>query len=174
MRRPISPNWLLRLAAELAGEGAGRGQPRNTNLRRATSSAYYALFHAIGLAVADEALPNASENERYGYTRYVTHTAIKEVCDWISGNTPPLHLRAVVDRLRRNAVLSAVASAFVVLQEERESADYDHQADFTRPATLGLVGRPRQAVRSTTTEAASDDFRAFYALIGLQTTIRRR
>src|SRR5712692_884949 len=63
MQRPIKPEWLLRLARELAGERAGQGQPRNTNLRRATSSAYYALFHGIALAVADEALPSASDNE---------------------------------------------------------------------------------------------------------------
>jgi hypothetical protein len=174
MRRPIRPDWLLRLAGELAGEGAGQGQPRNTNLRRATSSAYYALFHAIALAVAAEALPNAPPAELHGYARYVNHAAIKQVCDWISGNKPPPHLRQVIDRLRQNATLSAVASAFVVLQEEREAADYDHQADFTRPATLGLLGRARTGVASIGAEAASDDFRAPFGLIALQTTIRGR
>jgi hypothetical protein len=47
---------LLRLARETAGEGTRRGQ-RTTNLRRATSDAYYALFHAIAIAVANETLP---------------------------------------------------------------------------------------------------------------------
>jgi hypothetical protein len=173
VRRPIRPTWLLRLAAELAGEGAGQGQPRNTNLRRATSSAYYALFHAIGLAVASGELPNASEAERHGYARYVTHTAVKQVCNWISGETPPLHLRDIVDRLRSNQQLSAVASAFVALQEQRDAADYDHQADFTRPATLGYLGRARRAVALIESESATNDFRAFYGLIALQTSIRR-
>src|SRR5581483_7280411 len=35
-RRSIRPAWLLRVAAELAGEGADRWQPRSTNLRRAS------------------------------------------------------------------------------------------------------------------------------------------
>lgn len=112
MRRPIKSKWLIRLASELAGEGAGQGQPRNTNLRRAASTAYYALFHAIGTAVAAEALPSGSDAEKSGYGRYVNHAAIKQVCDWISGSQPPVHLQDVVTRLRQNSRLSAVASSF--------------------------------------------------------------
>lgn len=138
MRRSIKPEWLLRLARELAGEGAGRGQPRNTNLRRAVSSAYYAVFHAIALAVAQKALPSASESERQGYVRYVAHAAIKQACGWIAGDSPPRHLESVVLRLPTNRRLSLVAAAFVALQEQRELADYDHTADFTRPPLFPL------------------------------------
>jgi hypothetical protein len=174
MQRPIKPEWLIRLARELAGEGAGQGQPRNTNLRRATSSAYYGLFHTITLAISGEALPNASADEPYGYARYVNHTAVKEVCEWISGNQPPEHLKNVINRLRNNGSLSAVASAFVALHEQREAADYDHLADFTRPGTLALVGRSESARAAIEATANDDDFRAFFGLIGLQTNIRRR
>jgi len=112
--------------------------------------------------------------ERFGCARYVDHTAIKQVCDWVSGNTPPTHLRDIADRLRENADLSAVASAFIVLQEERDAPDYDHLADFSRPATLALVGRARTAVPSIEAEGASDDFRALFGLIALQRSIRTR
>jgi hypothetical protein len=44
MQRPIKPEWLLRQADDLAGRVAGVGQPRNADLRRATSAAYYALY----------------------------------------------------------------------------------------------------------------------------------
>jgi hypothetical protein len=172
MRRPIKPEWLLRLARELAGEGAGQGQPRNTNLRRATSDAYYALFHAIAVAVANETLPNASAAEHHAFSRYVSHTAIKRVCEWVSGATPPLHLQTVVNRLRANRSLSAIASTFVALHEQREAADYDHNADFTRPGTLGYVRRADQAVAAIHASTVDDDFRAVYGLITLQTTTR--
>jgi hypothetical protein len=139
MRRPIKPEWLLRLARETAGEGAGRGQPRTANLRRATSDAYYALFHALALAVASEALPNASAAEQYAFSRYVRHTAIKKVSEWVSGFPPPFYLQTPVARLRASRSLSVVVSAFVRLHEQREAADYDHDADFTRPGTLARV-----------------------------------
>jgi hypothetical protein len=173
MRRPIKPEWLLRLARELAGEGAGQGAPRNTNLRRATSSAYYALFHAIALAVAKETLPNASADEHHAFARYVSHSAIKTACEWVSGKGPPLHLTTAVTRLRASRSLSAVASAFVTLHEQREAADYDHNADFTRPGTLANVRRAEQAVAAISANTRDDDFRALYGLITLQTSIRR-
>jgi len=173
MRRAIRPSWLLRLARELAGEGAGQGQPRNTNLRRAVSTSYYALFHAVALGVAAEALPGAPTTEHYAYARYVNHTAIKQVCAWISGDPPPQHLAATVVRLRQNAALSDVSSAFNALQLGREEADYNHDADITRPGTLGLVGRSASAVSAVDANASTDDFRAFFGLIALQTSIRK-
>lgn len=173
MQRPIKPEWLLRLAADLAGVEAGRGQPRNTNLRRATSTAYYSLFHAVTLAVADEALPGSPDEERFGYVRYVSHSAIKRACDWVSGDSPPQHVQQTVARLRANRDISLVASAFVTLQERRERADYDHRADFTRPGTLADVGRARNAVDTIAANSETPDFRALFGLVSLQTTIGR-
>lgn len=173
MRRPIKPKWLLRLARELAGVDAGQGQPRNTNLRRAASTAYYSLFHAIALATAGEALPGASSPEQFGYARYVTHTAVRQVCAWISGDPPPQHLAPTVSRLRQSVALSAVASAFIAVHGGREEADYDHDADITRPGTLALVRRAESAVDTLDANAQHDDFRAFFGLIALQTSVRR-
>jgi len=76
MRHPIEPEWLLRLARGTAGQGAGRGQQRTANLRRATSDAYYALFHAIALAVANATLPNASAAEQHACSRYADFTRL--------------------------------------------------------------------------------------------------
>lgn len=163
---------MLRLARELAGEGAGHGQPRNSNLRRAVSSAYYAVFHAIALAVAEKALPSGSEAERQGYARYVAHGAIKQACGWIAGNAPPRHLESVVFRLRANRRLSLVAAAFVALQEQREMADYDHVADFTRPAALASVDRADVAVTTTRALSADGDFADFCGLVALRIAIR--
>ncbi len=43
--RPLYPEDLIWLAHSLAGGGAGPGRPRAIALRRAVSSAYYAMFH---------------------------------------------------------------------------------------------------------------------------------
>jgi len=114
MRHPIEPEWLLRLARGTAGQGAGRGQQRTANLRRATSDAYYALFHATALAVAAATLPNASAAEQHACSRYVSHTAVKKVSEWVSGASPPLHVQTVVNRLRASPSL---------VQSPRQSPD---------------------------------------------------
>jgi len=172
MRHPIEPEWLLRLARGTAGQGAGRGQQRTANLRRATSDAYYALFHAIALAVAAATLPNASAAEQHACSRYVSHTAVKKVSEWVSGASPPLHVQTVVNRLRASPSLVAVAAAVTRLQEQREAADYDHSADFTRLGTLAHVRQAEQAVAAIRANGTDDDFRALYGLITLQTTTR--
>ena len=163
---------MLRLARELVPEAVGQGQPRNTNLRRATSTAYYALFHSITGAAAAHALPGASEAERHAYTRNLTHTSIKSVCEWVAGNTPPEHLTGTVNRLRQNTTLSDVAATFLALYEAREGSDYDHEADITRPTTLSLIRRSGLAVNAVDAEAAMPDFCAFFGLLALKTSIR--
>ena len=97
--------------------------------------------------MATEGLPNADEGERAGFGRYVSHTAIGQVCKWVCGSTPPHHVEAVVHRLRLNPRLSSVATSFMALQEQREAADYDHGAEFNRTETIALVRRARDAVR---------------------------
>jgi hypothetical protein len=169
VQRPIRPRWLLRLAAELAGEG--RGQPRNTNLRRAASTAYYALFHELTLAVVRHSLPGGSPQDVYAAARYVSHASIKQVCAWIAGDTPPLHLVGIVDRLRNNPDLTAVATAFVDLHEQRERADYDHLADFTRPGTHALIAESQKAVAILDSGVTHDDFKAFLGLILLRAKV---
>lgn len=170
MQRPIRPRWLIRLALELSGRG--RGQPRNTNLRRATSTAYYALFHEIALSTASHALPGSTAAELQRATRHMTHTSIKTVAAWIAGETPPKHLQTVVARLRANADLTSVASAFADLHEQRERADYDHEAGFTRTGTRALVEQAARSITLLRSNRADDDFNSFLGLVVLRTTIR--
>ena len=44
---PIEPGKLLETAGRLAPPDQGRGRPAYTDHRRAVSTAYYAVFHAI-------------------------------------------------------------------------------------------------------------------------------
>lgn len=166
MKRPIRPKWLLRQARELAGTGVG--QPRHTNLRRATSAAYYALFHELSRAVTTHLLPGSSEVETGRATRKVSHTSIRGAADWIAGETSPKHLGDVVDRLRVNSDLTDVAQAFKELQEERESADYDHEADFTRSGTIARIEQANRAIDILRANVDDDDFRSFLGLVALK------
>lgn len=172
MQRPIDPRRLLVLANELAGAGAGPGQPRNVNLRRASSTAYYAVFHAVALAVSEILLPGAPADDRWGVARYVSHTSIKRVCGWVSGDRPPQHLRSVVLRLRLDVAVTNASNAYTDLPLGREAADYDHTAEFSRPGTLASVRSAERAVDSLRGRPFSDEMVALLGLIALQTNIR--
>lgn len=140
MQRPIRPDWLLRQADELAGRGAGSGQPRNADLRRAVSAAYYALFHALVGAAVEHVLPGCSNDDRFRMARHYQHAAIKRVCTWVvPPTTPPERVRAAMLKVRSDTDLLDIADAFIQLQEARHEADYDHLADFSRPGSLALI-----------------------------------
>lgn len=113
----IDPNQLLDVAAELA-TAPRRGAPRQAKLRRAVSTAYYALFHSLVSAASDLLVgQNERTSPRYLVVyRSFEHGKMKEVCRQISqGNL----------RNQFGAQLQECAAAFVELQESRHGADYD-------------------------------------------------
>lgn len=61
---PIEPDKLLDAADRLAPPEPGPGRPPYTAHRRAVSTAYYAVFHAIGARVAETVFPEADETFR--------------------------------------------------------------------------------------------------------------
>src|ERR1700691_52999 len=75
----LNPDHLFEQAEKLI-EGPGR--PRQVDLRRAISSAYYGLFHAILTAAADEVIGRtrrSSRNYSLAY-RSVDHRALRALC----------------------------------------------------------------------------------------------
>lgn len=76
MTRPIYGSRLLKTASHLAGAGAGRGRPALSDLRRATSTAYYAVFHQVVRHSAYDFLPNGSEDDIAEIARWYTHTGV--------------------------------------------------------------------------------------------------
>ena len=74
----IAPSKLIEVAEELANHMTGAGRPRPAWLRRAVSTAYYALFHCICLEAARHLLPNGEDEERLMLARTFGHAEIKE------------------------------------------------------------------------------------------------
>ncbi len=137
------------------------------------STAYYAVFHAITLAAADNALPGAGEGEKNDFTRHAAHTGIREVCGWINGAQPPRAVEDTVKRLRQNARVSDVTATFAALHQAREDADYNHDAEITRTTTRSLIERAENAVAIVEADAATDDLRSFLGILSLKMTLRR-
>jgi len=103
------------------------GPPRQVDLRRAVSSAYYALFHLTLTALADEVVGALYRNtKRYGLVhRAVDHRTIKDLCLTVSKAKPPIKYVPYVPTKGFGRDLLVFASAFVNLQDERHRADYD-------------------------------------------------
>jgi uncharacterized protein (UPF0332 family) len=109
---------LLEQSTHLARREARK--PKQASLRRAVSTAYYALFH---LLIA-EAVGNWKRNDqRATLARAFEHRRKK-----FSGPDP-----------RMVAHLKTVAGAFVQLQDFRHDADYDTSFELTPTAALAQI-----------------------------------
>ncbi|MEV4838748.1 hypothetical protein AB0K05_29885 [Nonomuraea sp. NPDC049486] len=155
MRRDFKADDYLHLADTLAGRTAGRGRPRTAYLRRATSTAYYALFHELVQHGARRAARNGPREHQQAIGRWYAHGNFKKAARWVediaAGRTPPNPVRLLlIDPLTGSAPadLEVLASAFNELLEARHGADYDPVFDATRLGTLGHINTARSGIEA--------------------------
>ncbi|MFG1963692.1 hypothetical protein [Nonomuraea sp. NPDC049028] len=155
MRRDFKADDYLHLADTLAGRTAGRGRPRTAYLRRATSTAYYALFHELVQHGARRAARNGPVEHQQAIGRWYAHGNFKKVARWVediaAGRTPPSPVRLLlVDSAswRVPVDLEVLASAFNELLEARHGADHDPAFDATRLDTLGHINTARSGIEA--------------------------
>lgn len=140
----IQPSTLLALAADLGGETSGPGRPRPIYLRRAVSSAYYAVFHRLTQHSAQQLLGRGEWTLRHSaVARWITHTDLAALAD-AANNRGNASLRAVLAPV--DARLQDVAQNFLDLQSARHSADYDDFYEVSRSLALSHVASARAAV----------------------------
>lgn len=162
MTRPIYASALLKTASSLAGVGAGAGRPALADLRRATSTAYYALFHQIVRHGSFHFLPCANEDQAAGVARWFTHTGILKAAQLVltAAGAKPLNSVAKDDRSAVMALRASaggqidprvvlVADSFQSLQNARHQADYDGSYDPYKPVTLSHIDDAQAAVEAT-------------------------
>ena len=141
---------LLEQAYHLANRE--QGTPKEASLRRAVSTAYYALFHLL----IDEAVSNwAIVRQRSILARTFDHGRMKTVCqdhvkDFYKGGS-----------LASGVQLKNVAQTFDILQQSRHTADYDNSFSWHRTNAIGQIDLASAAFtdwRAIRTEEASQDF----------------
>ena len=101
------------------------GAPRQVDLRRAISSAYYGLFHATLIAAADHFVGARSTPEYALVYRSVNHRSLRSLCSQIIKPMLPTNFVPYGPRNAFGADIRAFAAAVVELQEKRHAADYD-------------------------------------------------
>jgi hypothetical protein len=170
----INPRHLIEHARDLAQHHTGAGRPRAVLLRRAVSAAYYAVFHAVGLHVGQQVLPRGTAEDQQRLTRSLEHTALKEVCQWVTG-TPGAgkkHVQPIVAVLQADAEVKQVAGIAFRLQEARHLADYDHLTAFGKASVLSTVNEAERALDTLADLAGQPNLEKLLALIALHSKLR--
>ncbi len=144
----MNPDHLLEQAEHLIEPRAAGGEPRDVDLRRAISAAYYAVFHHL-LAAAADAFVGTSDRGTRLYTlvyRSIDHGVLSRLCAEVKKPTLSVKYRQYAPPNGFDRGVKSFAGALVELQEKRHSADYDPSLRVgTRDARSAIAGA-RQAI----------------------------
>lgn len=153
MKREIRAQEYIDLAYMLAGRDAGRGRPRTAYLRRATSTAYYSLFHTLAAHGSRWVIPHGADGELAVVTRWFSHGNLRSTSAWVkalaAGRQPPKGVDTLLVDPAIGAVprdLQFLSDAFIELQDSRHAADYSPQYDAQKYETLQHVALAAAAV----------------------------
>jgi uncharacterized protein (UPF0332 family) len=142
------PEDLLQQAYDLAAKEPG--EPKQASLRRAVSTAYYALFHLL----IDEAVGKwAVERQRSRLARTFEHDGMKRKCAEV--------VKRVNDGAHLPVELNTVAHNFVQLQEHRHTADYDNSMRWSRADVSIVLTLATDAFDAWSAIGAQDDAQDF-------------
>jgi hypothetical protein len=125
----VQQRELLKTARLLASQGR---KPRQSDLRRAVSTAYYALYHALARCCADRLVggdnSNRSEAAWLQVYRSLDHRQVKQACE----------KTAMMTKFPKG--IQDFADKFVQMQEKRHTADYDPSARVLRSDVNNDIG----------------------------------
>ena len=140
---------LIRASRLLAG-----GQPSQEALRRAVSTAYYAMFHALATSNADLIVGAKTPANQ---------------SNWIATYRSLRHFRAQNPLHGWPHLFSTLVQNFAVviagIKEERENADYNPDANFTQNQVVSWIDSAERAIIEF--NAASPQERAMVAIATL-------
>lgn len=155
----MEPSDLIAVARTLAGGGnaSNPSGTTDTELRRAVSCSYYAIFHALCRAYADvivgSRVGSQLEQELWNMAyRTMEHGPVRSKCN-------------DADRMRRfSQNIRRFAAELVDLQQHRHRADYDPGAVFTLTQVNQIIDDAADALTGFN-NAPPEDIRMFIAYL---------
>jgi hypothetical protein len=153
-------NELLKQADFLASKEPKR--PKQASLRRATSNAYYALFHFLTWEASLHVAPDISTTSRMQMQRWFDHGSMYQTCAIFSATEFQGQFTKLIGSVPLPA-LQKVARNFRDLQQERHAADYDMASHWTRLRTKTNIQSARDAIQSWSSVRRSEQAN-FFAL----------
>ena len=144
----MNSRGLIETARTLAE--AGRGRPAQARLRRAVSTAYYAMFHCLAASAADLFIGRKRSPAWHRTYRALEHGRARNAC------------RQEPAMREFPAAVREFAKTFVMLQTERQQADYALDVDaYQKSEVLEHVDSAELAIRQF--EQADMDVRRGFA-----------
>ena len=129
----MTPHDLMEAARTLAE--SGHAPPTQARLRRAVSTAYYAMFHCLAASAADLFIGTVRSPAWHRIYRALEHGRAKSACR--QGQT----MRELPTEIRD------FADVFIVLQIERQKADYALDTDgYEMSDVLRRIASAEQAI----------------------------
>ena len=114
-------------------------KPKQVDLRRAVSAAYYGLFHLL----TTEAAQNwKHESQRNRFARLFDHGRMKTCSSRVSSRPLPVDLAEIPVATD----LNLVADSFVKLQQARHTADYDSSRVWSRTQVWEMIELAEDAI----------------------------
>lgn len=164
-RRSMLRNVDARLDRAERNLQGGKGAPRQVDLCRSASDAYYALFHYVADKVAREMLGTAEDAQRRvarnTVVRSLSHSGLRAAMRKFSSG--PLTGKLFTEVQDQGISLPAVpeearrlASTFELAIGSRYAADYDWNRKFDKAEVLELIHRVRTAIDDFEVVPAND------------------
>ena len=150
---------LITTSRSLTGSQQPGIEPLEVSLRRAISTAYYAMFHALANNNADCLIGKPHD--------LISEHAWTRIYRGLEHRTTKTSFQR--DRHLFSQPVRAFADTFVELQAQRHIADYDPAQTFELSATENWIERAEVAIRGFM-QVDSDERRA----VAILTLIRRR
>lgn len=128
------------------------GRPRQANIRRAVSAAYYAVFHETVDKAAKSILSVANADGPIGarVRRLISHANLLKASKWFAlGGIPQTISEMRGDTSGKKSLppaLQQLCLVIVDLQPSRHGADYDFHEDWYRPEAQRLISSAESAL----------------------------
>jgi uncharacterized protein (UPF0332 family) len=114
-------------------------EPKQVDLRRAVSAAYYGLFHLL----TTEAAQNwKHQSQRDRFARMFDHGRMKTCSSRVSSR--PLPVESAEIPIATD--LKLVANTFIKLQQARHTADYDNSKVWSRTEVWEMIAQAEDAI----------------------------
>jgi uncharacterized protein (UPF0332 family) len=158
---------LLRQARFLAELNAGL-LPNQADLRRAVSSAYYAVFHLLSAASAAQVSAGLPFEVGAKTQRGLDHKQMYAVAGaFAKPGVNKIDAKAILLPASISTKLADIAEGFRTLQDQRHIADYDVLKSFDRIKVLELVTSAEGVFLDWDAEQASPNAHIFLAALAL-------
>ena len=170
---------LISLAERIAELDAKK--PRQANLRRAVSTAYYAVFHFLvdEACCAQIGTQNSQKEYRHSLARAFAHTTMKDACmSFAGGKLKDTIIKGFPRDAKGNfpipIEIQDIAGTFVELQQKRHQADYDLSEQFRKLEVLTLISEAKTHVEHFRNLAVSDTRKFFLACLWAYKELKNR